>query len=93
MNQLPPNASHQVGVGALVLNEKGEVLVVREKHGELRHRPFRPFLTEKNNIHKEKINDAILSWDFSFFTILWEENLERNIPKCLFFGVHPEIPA
>lgn len=33
MNQLPPNASHQVGVGALVLNEEGDVLVVREKHG------------------------------------------------------------
>ncbi|CAN0059472.1 unnamed protein product, partial [Laminaria digitata] len=34
-SQLPPNASHQVGIGALVLNSDGEVLVVREKHGEL----------------------------------------------------------
>lgn len=33
-NQLPPNASHQVGVGAFVLNDKDEVLVVREKNGE-----------------------------------------------------------
>ncbi|CAM9201160.1 unnamed protein product [Ectocarpus sp. 12 AP-2014] len=35
-NQLPANASHQVGVGALVLNEDGDVLVVREKNGPLR---------------------------------------------------------
>ncbi|CAM9480494.1 unnamed protein product, partial [Hapterophycus canaliculatus] len=35
-NQLPGNASHQVGVGALVLNDEGEVLVVREKNGPLR---------------------------------------------------------
>lgn len=34
-NLLPPNASHQVGVGALVLNNQGDVLVVREKNGEL----------------------------------------------------------
>ncbi|CAM9529526.1 unnamed protein product [Discosporangium mesarthrocarpum] len=31
---MPPNASHQVGVGGFVLNDAGEVLVVREKHGE-----------------------------------------------------------
>lgn len=30
---LPPNASHQVGVGALVLNQRGEMLVVKEKTG------------------------------------------------------------
>ncbi|CAN0333965.1 unnamed protein product, partial [Ectocarpus sp. 4 AP-2014] len=35
-SQLPANASHQVGVGALVLNEDGDVLVVREKNGPLR---------------------------------------------------------
>ncbi|CAM9922975.1 unnamed protein product, partial [Ectocarpus fasciculatus] len=35
-SQLPANASHQVGVGALVLNEEGDVLVVREKNGPLR---------------------------------------------------------
>ncbi|KAG9452192.1 hypothetical protein H6P81_005096 [Aristolochia fimbriata] len=29
---LPANASHQVGVGGFVLNEKNEVLVVQEKH-------------------------------------------------------------
>ncbi|CAM9747906.1 unnamed protein product, partial [Scytosiphon promiscuus] len=35
-NQLPGNASHQVGVGALVLNDDGDVLVVREKNGPLK---------------------------------------------------------
>ncbi|GJS49051.1 NUDIX hydrolase 8-like protein [Tanacetum coccineum] len=29
---LPANASHQVGVGGFVLNEKNQVLVVQEKH-------------------------------------------------------------
>ncbi|KAL1830202.1 hypothetical protein DCAR_0209625 [Daucus carota subsp. sativus] len=29
---LPENASHQVGVGGFVINEKNEVLVVQEKH-------------------------------------------------------------
>ena len=33
---LPPNASHQVGVGAFVVNERGEVLVVQENSGILR---------------------------------------------------------
>lgn len=33
-NQLPPNASHQVGVGAMIVNDAGEMLVVREKNGE-----------------------------------------------------------
>lgn len=28
-NKLPPNASHQVGVGAFVMNERREVLVVQ----------------------------------------------------------------
>lgn len=35
-NRLPPSASHQVGVGAFVLNQQREVLVVQEKHGPLR---------------------------------------------------------
>ncbi|KAL6544682.1 hypothetical protein OROMI_023544 [Orobanche minor] len=35
-NPLPANASHRVGVGAFVLNEKNEVLVVQEKHGKFR---------------------------------------------------------
>ncbi|KAI4327161.1 hypothetical protein L6164_019656 [Bauhinia variegata] len=30
--QLPANASHQVGVGGFVVNDKDELLVVREKH-------------------------------------------------------------
>ncbi|KAK6157939.1 hypothetical protein DH2020_005253 [Rehmannia glutinosa] len=29
---LPPNASHHVGVGSFVINDKDEVLVVQEKH-------------------------------------------------------------
>ncbi|KAK9854812.1 hypothetical protein WJX84_004110 [Apatococcus fuscideae] len=33
---LPANASHQVGIGAFVLNEAKEVLVVQEKSGGLR---------------------------------------------------------
>jgi|TARA_B110000977_G_scaffold191450_1_gene263588 8-oxo-dGTP pyrophosphatase MutT (NUDIX family) len=32
-NHLPPNASHQVGIGAFVTNSKGEVLLVQEKRG------------------------------------------------------------
>ncbi|KAI5071367.1 hypothetical protein GOP47_0013618 [Adiantum capillus-veneris] len=33
---LPPNASHQVGIGAFVMNENREVLAVQEKNGPLR---------------------------------------------------------
>lgn len=33
---LPPNASHQVGVGAFVINEKSEVLMVQEAMGPLK---------------------------------------------------------
>ncbi|GAQ87990.1 nudix hydrolase homolog [Klebsormidium nitens] len=33
---LPANASHQVGVGAFLLNDAGEVLAVQEKNGPLR---------------------------------------------------------
>jgi len=33
---LPPNASHQVGVGGFVLNERREVLVVQERNGPLK---------------------------------------------------------
>ncbi|KAK9080702.1 hypothetical protein SSX86_000460 [Deinandra increscens subsp. villosa] len=33
---LPENASHRVGVGAIVLNDKREILVVQEKNGILR---------------------------------------------------------
>ena len=32
-NLLPPNASHQVGIGAFILNGKGEVLLVQERRG------------------------------------------------------------
>ncbi|KAL8463029.1 hypothetical protein ACS0TY_033208 [Phlomoides rotata] len=35
-NNLPANASHRVGIGAFVLNEKNEVLVVQEKSGRFR---------------------------------------------------------
>ncbi|KAL5987460.1 hypothetical protein ACLOJK_035208 [Asimina triloba] len=33
---LPVNASHRVGVGAIVMNDKGEMLVVQEKTGRLK---------------------------------------------------------
>ncbi|XP_076928444.1 nudix hydrolase 2-like [Bidens hawaiensis] len=35
-NTLPPNASHRTGVGAFVMNENGEVLVVQEKSAKMR---------------------------------------------------------
>ncbi|KAI7746504.1 hypothetical protein M8C21_026242 [Ambrosia artemisiifolia] len=35
-NTLPPNATHRVGVGAFVMKEDGQVLVVQEKGGKLR---------------------------------------------------------
>ncbi|KAI3711207.1 hypothetical protein L2E82_41120 [Cichorium intybus] len=35
-NTLPPNASHRVGVGAFVMKENGEVLVVQEKGGKMK---------------------------------------------------------
>ncbi|KAK1406941.1 hypothetical protein QVD17_38551 [Tagetes erecta] len=35
-NTIPANASHRVGVGAIVLNDKREILVVQEKTGRLR---------------------------------------------------------
>ena len=35
-NKLPPNASHQVGVGAFVMDAQRRVLVVQERHGPLR---------------------------------------------------------
>lgn len=37
---LPPNASHQVGVGAIVVNSRGEMLVVQEANGPLRGEGF-----------------------------------------------------
>uniref|UniRef100_A0A383VIN3 Nudix hydrolase domain-containing protein n=1 Tax=Tetradesmus obliquus TaxID=3088 RepID=A0A383VIN3_TETOB len=37
---LPPNASHQVGVGAIVVNSKQEMLVVQEANGPLRGQGF-----------------------------------------------------
>ncbi|GKV19365.1 hypothetical protein SLEP1_g29639 [Rubroshorea leprosula] len=35
-NTLPANASHRVGVGAIVFNENRELLVVQEKTGRFR---------------------------------------------------------
>ncbi|XP_073139228.1 nudix hydrolase 2 [Henckelia pumila] len=35
-NTLPANATHRVGIGAFLLNEKNEVLVVQEKSGRFR---------------------------------------------------------
>lgn len=39
-NTLPPNASHQVGVGAIVVNSRREMLVVQEANGPLRGEGF-----------------------------------------------------
>lgn len=39
-NTLPPNASHQIGVGAIVVNERQEMLVVQEANGPLRGQDF-----------------------------------------------------
>ncbi|KAL5974379.1 nudix (nucleoside diphosphate linked moiety X)-type motif 2 [Asimina triloba] len=36
VHTLPPNATHRVGVGGFVMNDKREVLVVQEKGGKLR---------------------------------------------------------
>ncbi|KAJ8540386.1 hypothetical protein K7X08_030305 [Anisodus acutangulus] len=35
-NTIPANATHRVGIGAFVMNEKNEVLVVQEKSGRFR---------------------------------------------------------
>lgn len=35
-NRMPANASHQVGVGCVVVNDKGKMLLVQEKSGPLR---------------------------------------------------------
>ncbi|GAA0167106.1 nucleotide phosphatase [Lithospermum erythrorhizon] len=35
-NTLPVNASHRVGIGALLINDHGEVLVVQEKSGKFK---------------------------------------------------------
>ncbi|XVF21161.1 hypothetical protein REPUB_Repub12eG0066900 [Reevesia pubescens] len=35
-NTLPENASHRVGIGAFVINDKREVLVVQEKNGKFK---------------------------------------------------------
>jgi hypothetical protein len=39
-NTLPPNASHQVGVGAIVVNDEQQLLVVQEANGPLRGAGF-----------------------------------------------------
>lgn len=36
-NKLPPNASHQVGVGSVVINPEGKMLLVQEKNGPLKN--------------------------------------------------------
>ncbi|XP_010243938.2 PREDICTED: nudix hydrolase 2-like [Nelumbo nucifera] len=44
-NILPVNASHRVGIGAFVMNDKREVLVVQEKNGKLRGKGIWKFPT------------------------------------------------
>ena len=41
-NKLPENASHQVGIGAFVLNERREMLLVQEKSGPLKGKASAP---------------------------------------------------
>ncbi|CAH9076880.1 unnamed protein product [Cuscuta europaea] len=45
VNTIPGNATHRVGVGAFVMNEKNEVLVVQEKSGQFRGNGFWKFPT------------------------------------------------
>lgn len=45
VNTLPANATHRVGIGAFVTNEKGEVLVVQENSGFFRGRGVWKFPT------------------------------------------------
>ncbi|KAI9178465.1 hypothetical protein LWI28_026818 [Acer negundo] len=35
-DMLPANASHRVGIGAFIMNDKGEVLVVQERNGRFK---------------------------------------------------------
>ncbi|KAJ4976792.1 hypothetical protein NE237_001898 [Protea cynaroides] len=44
-NTIPANASHQVGVGAFVINDKREMLVVQEKSGKFKGSGFWKFPT------------------------------------------------
>eukprot|EP00798_Chlamydomonas_sp_ICE-L_P004891 gene4891-34657_t len=63
-NTLPPNASHQVGVGAFILNEKREVLVVQEKNGPLKEKQVWKMPTglvhagERQKVHKSSAHIA-----------------------------------
>jgi ADP-ribose pyrophosphatase YjhB (NUDIX family) len=36
-NRMPPNASHQIGVGSVVLNDDGKILLVQENSGPLKN--------------------------------------------------------
>ncbi|XP_038689369.1 nudix hydrolase 2-like isoform X2 [Tripterygium wilfordii] len=45
IHTLPANASHRVGIGAFVMNDKREVLVVQEKSGVLRGKSIWKFPT------------------------------------------------
>ncbi|ESQ39917.1 hypothetical protein EUTSA_v10000989mg [Eutrema salsugineum] len=61
-NTLPANASHRVGIGAFVINDKKEVLVVQEKTGRLQGQGIWKFPTgvvnEGEDIHDGSVREV-----------------------------------
>ncbi|XVF71725.1 hypothetical protein PTKIN_Ptkin12aG0062700 [Pterospermum kingtungense] len=61
-NTIPENASHRVGIGAFVVNDKKEVLVVQEKDGKFKGKGVWKFPTgvvnEGENIHMAAIREV-----------------------------------
>lgn len=55
-NQLPPNASHQVGVGAVVLDSTGRLALVKERFGKRNRWKVPTGLVEA----RETISDAVV---------------------------------
>jgi len=75
---LPPNASHQVGVGALVVNDEGKVLFVQEAVGPSAGRDMWKIPTGLVNA-RENLKDAVERE-------LWEETgLEGKFEKVIAF--------
>eukprot|EP00746_Dinoflagellata_sp_MGD_P070851 gnl/MRDRNA2_/MRDRNA2_289477_c0_seq1.p1 gnl/MRDRNA2_/MRDRNA2_289477_c0~~gnl/MRDRNA2_/MRDRNA2_289477_c0_seq1.p1 ORF type:complete len:198 (-),score=34.89 gnl/MRDRNA2_/MRDRNA2_289477_c0_seq1:40-612(-) len=58
-NPLPPNPSTQVGVGALVVNEEGKVLLVQESHGPSAGKDMWKIPTGLANA-REDLKDAVV---------------------------------
>ncbi|KAJ6695705.1 NUDIX HYDROLASE RELATED [Salix koriyanagi] len=55
---LPANASHTVGIGAFVVNDTGEVLVVQEKNGAFKGKGVWKFPTGGEDICKAAIREV-----------------------------------